>query len=256
MLTNYKDTLDKANSNSNNAFYEEPNFKNTHTILNKIWTDAEHIPNDIKSVQLINNIYSIIDLNNEKIDIIKYIEDVELVKIEGTRATFSAEKDSLKDAIPFDYGKNYDVVLKDSNGEQIPFGLNAWFIDVENGLLNFDRGIPIGYSQPFTLSFYRYIGRKADTTLLRSDGSVALSKNYSPSDDNSIATKSYVDNIKNTVDTIIENAKPNKPSTFENSDIFVNSNRMFDGYFLLSREPFKVVIEGDDVTITTEFFYN
>lgn len=255
-MANYKDDLDKANSNSNNAFYEEPNFKNTHTVLNKIWTDTEHIPEDIKSVQLVNNIYSIIDSNNNRVDIIRYIENAELVKLEGTRATFTAEKNLLKDAIPFDYGKNYDVVLKDSSDQQIPFGLNSWFIDTENGLLNFDKGIPIGYSQPFTLSFYRYEGRKANETLLRSDGSIVLSDSYSPSEDNSIATKKYVDNIKSTVNTIIENAKPNKPSTFENANIFVTSNRLFNGYFILSREPFKVAIEGDDIIITTEFFYN
>lgn len=254
-MADYKEILDKANSNSNNAFYEEPNFKNAHTALSRIWTDAEHIPEDVRSVNFIDNVYSI-TVNNEKVNIVEYLDRIELIKLEGSRASFVAEKDLLKNLIPLDFGKNYKVILKDANGEQIPFGLNSWFVDSENGVLNFDKGIPIGFQQPFNISFYRYVGRTAEKSLLRSDGSIPLDDAYYPTQEQGVATKQYVDEVREDVKTLLGNTTPQKPETFEEKDLHLTSNRMFNGNFILSREPYEVAIEGDDITITTDYFYN
>lgn len=78
--------------------------------------------------------------------------------------THSFRHDSLKNAVPFNYGDGaYNYALKTNAGAPLPFGSGDWVLDTEGGILTFyDEGAWVaGVSEilPPKITFYRYTGR-------------------------------------------------------------------------------------------------
>lgn len=251
----YKNLIGKSSTNSNLSFYEETKQVENKVSISNIWVDSKYIPSSISSSMLTNDIYSI-KINDIQYDILSYIVNCQLIKVAGTLATFSSVGNQLVDCIPYDFGQGYQFILKDSNNKIVPFGLNQWIVDGRTGQLSFNKGIPDGYSAPFYISFYRYVGRKGDETLLTSDGNVKLDSAYTPSDDASIANKKYVDGLFGSLSSLIKVYTPTKPATLKGQNITISSPRMFSGKFILSSQEYSVAIEGDNLVLTSDYFYN
>lgn len=95
----------------------------------------------------------------------KYI-DVQLKPISHNcnHAFVIADSDGkqIRNIIPYDFSDTglYNIVLKDPNGKEIPWGICDWIIDTNASLLTFNNGVPEGIDSenPPLLSFYRYVG--------------------------------------------------------------------------------------------------
>src|SRR5574344_1463804 len=86
---------------------------------------------------------------------------IALTAVANTRAVYY--NSALVDII---MGDKYPVLLYDSTGEQVPFGLNKWSVDSSNGYLSFLDGEPSGFTAPYTVTFYKYIGRTITTGMV------------------------------------------------------------------------------------------
>ena len=231
----------KPNTSSLLAWYEEEGDLKKRVDVSSIWVDADYIPNQAPDLQDGQTYFA--KINNLQIGILKYFKKSPVSKIKGTNNSFQNE--NLKDSIESSYGIGYAVKLSDTNGDVIPFGLNKWVIDAGAGTLTFIDGIPSGYAQPFYVSFYKYIGRKGNDTILLSDGQTKMLPGYKPTEDKSLVTKDYVDKNITDVSKIVEKLIPNTPSNFAGKDL-VLLNKHRSGTLLTSTSPTVDVVYTDD----------
>ena len=231
----------KPNTSSLLAWYEEEGDLKKRVDVSSIWIDADYIPN--QAPYLLNGQTYFAEINNLQIGILKYFEKSPVFKIKGTNNSFQNE--NLKDSIESSYGIGYAVKLSDARGDVIPFGLNKWVIDAGAGTLTFIDGIPSGYVQPFYVSFYKYIGRKGNNTILLSDGQTKMLPGYKPTEDKSLVTKDYVDKNITDVSKIVEKLIPNTPSNFAGKDL-VLLNKHRSGSLLTYTSPIIDVVYTND----------
>jgi len=247
--SSYKMLLQKENTDYNKAFYEENYSNGPHVNIEQLWIDSGYIPTTQPGVNE-NNEYSI-TVNGVVLKILKKYENITLTK----KSSNTYYNENLKNCILPDFGNGYLFTFK-ANGETIPFGLNKWVISVEEGLIIFLDGFPEGYSEPLTISFFKYIGRTGKEGFLLTDGSVKMSEGYSPSDDMSVVNKKYVDGIVDTVKNTVDALVPTKPSTFENYNIAMSSDsEIFTAYKITSNEEYTCTFEESNITLSIPKFY-
>ena len=248
----YKHSVDKPHTGNGIAFYEEPGRIAHRVDLDAIWTDAEYIPLDAPEVDE-DGFYSV-QVGTLKLRILQRLEDIPLDKVPGTKSTYKSV--FLKDTIFPSYGTGYSITLKDWNNEVIPFGLNQWVIDPDNGEITFLAGWPEGYQELPKISFFRYVGRKANTTFLRADGSVKMDPGYVPTKDQDIATKAYVDSMTGDVSDIVGKLVPTTPPTLDKVDLELEYDRHMIGSPWNGEEKMPVVFLGESYKINIPQFYN
>ena len=244
----------KPNTNPNLGWYEEEGSISHRISISSLWVDSDYIPLEAPT-NLIQNKYTI-TLGTVKVDVLEKIENLELTKVLGTPASFYNEL--LIDSIDPSYGSGYDIILKDKNGETLPFGLNQWVVDGESGILSFLGGVPDGYEQPFSVSFYRYIGRKGPDGLVTTDGSVPMKVGYTPTEPLQIATKKYVDQNLSAADETIKKLIPRTPVTFKDKDLEIIRDNDIRGSLLTSTDPeIQVVYDNnhEEIKIRVPTFY-
>ena len=248
----YKHTVDKPHTGNGIAFYEEPGRIAHRVDLDAIWTDAEYIPLDAPAVDK-NGFYTV-EVGSLNLRILQRLEDIPLDKVPGTKATYKSVY--LIDTIFPSYGTGYSITLTDWNGEVIPFGLNQWVIDPDNGEITFLAGWPKEYQENPRISFYRYVGRKANTTFLRADGSVSMIPGYVPTKDLDIATKEYVDKATGDVNNIVSKLVPTTPPTLDHAELTLEYDRNIIATPWNSTVKMPIVFYGDEYRINVPQFYN
>jgi hypothetical protein len=187
----YKVLEGKANTNANRSAAEEP--LPSALILNpaNIWLDAGLIPQTAPALTS-GGIFSVTFAHGVIQDVLQYFVDELLTAVSAS----SFYSPNLKDSISysFDPAGTYLYTLKDS-GNTLAFGLNSWVVDNEAGTLTFYDGIPPGISQPpqFTLTFYKYVGRKSLQGVIQANGSVQMDPSYVPTLPQDVVTQSALD---------------------------------------------------------------
>ena len=242
----YKNAIQQVpNTSSELTWYEEDGKVIPRLDADYIWQDAKYIPEEPKD----DEFYCLVGQENVCI-YKKYTLTLE--PVDGTIATFYHEK--------FNHiiiNKNYHVFLFDDMDNQIPFGLNKWTYDANNGYLSFLDGFPDGYKLPLKVTFYRYEGRFLNDTVLKHDGSVQLSDNYIPKEKQDIATKDYIDKELKKTNTIVDKIVPPVPPSLNNSIIAFECDKVFSAYDVKTGDLVKNVILPDyDFKITSPLFYN
>jgi hypothetical protein len=84
-----------SSTDSSLNFYEEAFDRKIHSRIDRFWVDSDLIPDDISSISLSNNIYSK-NKNNTTINVITKYSLVELIKIAGTKASYTTMNFSIK----------------------------------------------------------------------------------------------------------------------------------------------------------------
>ena len=233
-------------TDDNKAFYEESNSSNIHINASEIWMDYDKIPEDVNSCTFVDNLYTV-----NGIDIIEKKEHVKLTYKYGSRGNFYSA--DIKDAL---LKTNYKYQLTDANGEIIPFGLKRWHIDSYAGYVSFTEGFPTGYQEPFYIDFYKYVGRKASTEMLLKDGTISMDSEYSPVNDQDIATKNYIDQLIKTVKENYEKLTPPQPESLENKDLMLSGNS-FSAYDVKTNVYYdKVFLNNETIKITLPLSWN
>lgn len=195
----------KENTSSNLAWYEEEKHFEKAIPIESLWVDAKFIPYQAPLFEN-SNIFSI-ENNGVTINVL----EKKNVHLETKDNVLHSEE--LLDSIDHNYGKGYDVILKDANDEQVPFGLNRWIVDSSSGNISFLDGLPKGFAEPFNVTFVKYIGRKGTQGLLKTDGTAEMDNGYYPEQEQDVVTKKYVDeNITNVAD-IVDLLVPTEPAT-------------------------------------------
>lgn len=195
----------KENTSSNLAWYEEEKHFEKAIPIESLWVDAKFIPYQAPLFEN-SNIFSI-ENNGVTINVLEK-KNVHLETKDNV-----LHNEELLDSIDHNYGKGYDVILKDANDEQVPFGLNRWIVDSSSGNISFLDGLPKGFAEPFNVTFVKYIGRKGTQGLLKTDGTAEMDNDYYPEQEQDVVTKKYVDeNITNVAD-IVDLLVPTEPAT-------------------------------------------
>lgn len=251
----YKDYINEAsyknivknvpNTDSNLAWYEEDGKVIPRIDADFIWQDAKYIPEKPKD----DEFYCVI--GQENVLIYKKYTLV-LNQVENLNTTFYNEK--FNNII---VTQHYHVELFDNENNQIPFGLNKWSYDSNNGYLSFIDGFPEGYQLPLKVTFYRYEGRFLNETILKNDGSVQLSDNYEPKEKQDIATKSYIDKELKKTNNIVDKIIPPKPKTLDNVDLEFVCDKVFSAFDVKTGDFVEnVIIRDYDFKIVSPLFYN
>ena len=235
---------DKPNTSSLLAWYEENGDIKKRVDIANIWLDADKIPFDAPTLKN-GEVYKY-TVDKMDIEVLKYYEKIPLYKVNGTAASFSNEL--LINSIETSFGNGYAVALYDSHQNRVPFGLNKWVVDPCSGIVSFIENLPEGYTAPFYVSFYKYVGRTGDTGIITTDGKQTMLPGYVPTEDKSLVTKDYVDTNVTDVNSIIKKLIPNTPDTFKDKDLeFVDSHRL--GYLVTSTDPEVEVVYIDNGTV-------
>lgn len=250
----YKNSVkNKPNTSSLLSWYEENGDLKKRVDFSSIWLDADYIP--LEAPVLENGQDFKITLNNSKISVLRYYQNAPLYKLEGTNNSF--KNDLLIDSIESSYGTGYAVRLFDAFGDEIPFGLNKWVADPGSGIVTFIDGIPEGYTQPYFVTFYKYVGRRGSDGIITSDGKTTMLPGYQPTEDKSLVTKDYVDSNVTDVSAIVKKLIPNTPDTFEGRDLELVSKHR-PGSLITSTDPEVnvVYVESGDVVLRVPEFWN
>ena len=237
----------KSHTDENKAWYEE-----THEAIpiiksKDIWQDAEHIP----SVPIPQLTRYIAHIGQQDVQIYKYIEDLPLSPTDSYNSFYN------KDFVDIIDKDGYNVILK-CDGEEVPFGLNKWSYDGYNGYLTFVNGLPNGWDGQFTISFYKYTGRKLNEVNLYSDGSRQMNDGYVPQIKQDIATKQYVDSHVGKTDDVVNKLIPPEPPTLSQTylDFYAEGGEFKGSKVLNGDEVENIVFENQLVTLTSQRFYN
>lgn len=247
----YKHTLDKPNTSYNMAWYEEAGRTAHRVDIDSIWVDSLYIPTTAPEVD--DDGFYRATINNEKIKILQKCENIALDKVKGTKYTYYSPY--LIDSIIPSYGSGYEAKLTDWNGVEIPFGLNQWVIDPDSGYLTFMLGWPEGYQETPRLSFFKYVGRKANETMLLSSGIVPMDDNYNPVNDKDIATKDYVDKTVSPTDSTLQKLIPTKPANISNVDLTLDCDYIMASPWNSTTE-IPLIFYDDDWKIRIPPFYH
>lgn len=240
----------KSNTDVNLAFYEEPEASTPRVDAKAIWLDAEYIPNSPDDVVFSGDIYYK-TINGSKVGIVEKFEKAVTTKVNNRAVFYSA---SLKDCI---HNENYHLTITDANGDEIPFGLKKWTVDNSIGYLSFVEGYPTDYVMPFYVTGYRYIGRKLPEHMITTDGSQTMLPDYTPTKDQSVATKSYVDEQLSKIDVDVEKLLPPQPATIEGKDLTFICDKKFEAKDIASMETYENIVLPDyEWTIDVPEFYN
>lgn len=246
----YKNIIkNKSNTDNNLAWYEEPETVTPKIDAKSVWLDSEFIPQSPENLRWRGNLYYA-TINNISVAVVEKFSKEVLVKV-NDRAVFYSSK--LIDAIQ---DECYHIVITDTNGEEIPFGLKKWTIDGGIGYLSFTDGMP-NYEQPFYVSGYRYCGRKLPEHMITTDGRQIMLEGYSPSEDQSIATKVYVDDEIKKVTADTERMLPPTPDTFENKNLSFVCDEKFTAKDIVTMETVdNIVLSNWEWIIDIPEFYN
>jgi len=139
----FKKLMGKSSTGLSRDFFEE-GFSSRPTVLaSQIWNKSNAIPNTAPA---------------SSTGVVQKVDDLVLAAVSGLSNSF--QHDSLKDAIPFNYGDgtSYNYTLKNSANAVIPFGQNDWVVDPDAGTVTFYNGVPA--SMPPKISFFKYVGTK------------------------------------------------------------------------------------------------
>lgn len=250
--SSFKNTVKrKPSTNGNLGWYEEGSEVNPRVDSSSLWIDSDYIPLAAPDIA-VDEKYSV-KIGTTEVAVLEK-KEAKLIKVNGTSSTFSSS--DLVDSIETSFGTGYNAVLKDSGHVVVPFGLNKWVIDTISGTLTFIDGIPNGYSAPFTVVVYRYIGRKGIDGLLTTDGSHLLSSDYTPTQNKSVATKDYVDDVISKTSSIVEKLIPNTPPTFENKDLIIVSEHYNAGLATSTDDFINTMYNDGILEIKTPQFWN
>lgn len=245
----YKNTIkNKSNTDNNLAWYEEPETVTPKVDAKAIWLDSEYIP-ESPDVKWRGNFY-FTTIHKSSVAVVEKFENVQLQKV-NDRAVFYSEKliDALQD-------ENWHITIKDSNNEEIPFGLKKWTIDGGIGYLSFTDGLP-DYEQPFFVSGYRYCGRKLPEHMITTDGSQEMLPEYTPTEDQQVATKLYVDTELKKINTDVDKMLPPIPDTFDGKDLTFICDKEFKATDIKSNTEYEhVILPNYEFTIDIPEFYN
>lgn len=246
----YKNVVkNKSNTDNNLTWYEEPSTVFPKVEAKSIWLDSDYIPNSPKGLTWRGNYYYTV-INSSTVAIIEKFENIELTKV-NERAVFYSDK--LIDAIQ---NEDYHIIIKDSNNEEIPFGLKKWSIDSGVGYLSFTDGMP-DYVIPFYVSGYRYCGRKLPEHMITTDGRQEMLPEYYPEKSQQLTTKSYVDNELKKISDNVDKMIPPMPDTFEGKDLIFKCDGEFSATDIKSNIVYEHVILPDyEFTIEIPEFYN
>lgn len=243
----------KPNTSTLLAWYEENNDIKKRIDFSSIWLDADKIP--LEAPKLITGENYSVKYGNIDVDVLRYYKDIPLYKVQGTSASFYNEL--LTDSIESSFGTGYAVELTDTFGSKVPFGLNKWIADPTTGIVTFIENTPNGYSSPFYISFYRYIGRKGNNGILTTDGHQTMLPGYVPTDNKSLVTKEYVDNNVTDVSSIVKKLIPNTPPTFEKKDLEIVNKHRKGQLVTTTDEPVDVVyIEDSEIKVRVPQFWD
>lgn len=163
----FKSSQGKSSTVDTRQFFEEPRDGRQAVFTSQIWSESGDIPNTapVLAPDAISGV-------------VQYKEDLALTAVPGTTNAFSS--DDLIDAIPFNFGDgtSYNYALKDSLGSSIPFGTGDWIVDGDTGTVTFYGTVPS--NMPPTISFYKYVGTKADVGGLGGGGGAGAINWYLP----------------------------------------------------------------------------
>ena len=255
-MSEYKDFINEAsyknsihnvpNTNAQLAWFEEDGVAIPRLDADYIWQDASYIPDSPEADEYYARI------GQEKVLVYKKYTDLELTPLDGTPSTFYNEKFNHIIIKP-----NYHVTLTDANDNPVPFGLKKWTYDANNGYLSFIDGTPDGYEAPFKVTFYRYEGRFLNETVLKRDGSVQMSNEYTPENDKDIATKDYVDTTIEKTGVIVNKMTPPQPRTLEGLEPDFECEKAFSAWDASSGDLVEEVLLPDyDFKISVPMFHN
>lgn len=144
----FKKAQGKGSTNNSRQFFEEPRNGLPSIFTSQIWSQSADIPSTAPV------------LSDQQVSgVVKYWDKLSLTAVPGVSNSFYS--DDLRDAIPFNHGDgSYNYALFNSSDASIPFGLGDWIVDREAGLVTYYGSVPP--SQPPKISFYQYVGEKAD----------------------------------------------------------------------------------------------
>lgn len=247
----YKNVIKgKSNTDNNLAWYEEPETVSPKVDAKSIWLDAEYIPEEPQDASFRGNLYYK-TINGSSVAIVEKFEKAIATKINERAVLFSPK---LVDCI---HNENYHLTIVDVNGDEIPFGLKKWTIDAGVGYLSFTDGFPTQYELPFYVSGYRYVGRKLPEHMITTDGRQTMLPDYEPTEDQSVATKSYVDKRIDGLNVDVERMLPPEPPTIEGKDLTFICADKFEATDIISKETYEnVVLPHYEWTIDVPEFYN
>lgn len=247
----YKNVIKgKSNTDNNLAWYEEPETVTPRVDAKAIWLDSEFIPEDPEKVSFRGDIYYK-TINGSSVGIVERFEHQIVTKV-NDRAVFHSSY--LVDCI---HNENYHLTITDAAGDEIPFGLKKWTIDSGVGYLSFTDGMPAQYELPFYVTGYRYVGRKLPEHMITTDGRQTMLDDYVPTEDQSVATKGYVDEQIDGLNIDVERMLPPEPPTFEGKDIAFICAEKFEAKDIISMETYEnVVLPHYEWTMDIPEFYN
>lgn len=151
----------KSSTNTTRDFFEEPYNGRAAVFANQIWTESTLIPSTAPSLAA-----------DAISGVVQYKVDLVLAAVAGTTNSFYHA--SLVDCIPFNFGDGtYNYTLKDSTSAAIAFGQGDWRVDITTGVLTFYSTVPS--NMPPKITFYKYVGDKADNTSFGGGGGGSVS---------------------------------------------------------------------------------
>lgn len=246
----YKNVVkNKSHTDNNLAWYEEPGTVSPKVDAKSIWLDSEYIPESPEGLIWKGNYY-FTAINKSSVAVVEKFENVKLSKV-NERAVFYNEK--LVDVIQ---DEEWHLTLTDADGNEIPFGLKKWTIDIGVGYLSFTDGMP-DYDTPYYATGYHYCGRKLPEHMITTDGSQEMLPEYTPTEDQQVATKLYVDSEIDKLNLNVDKMLPPTPDTFESKDLTFICDKEFTATDIITKTGYEHVILPDyEFTIDIPEFYN
>ena len=172
------------NTNENSIFIENLQVQNTHSFNNPLVDTNERIPLDKQEVwidrSLIPSIPPLPDVfpGGAISGPVRGISGVLLTSLNSSPRQFKYQgtgTQQFANMVPASYFNNtYRPTLRDSKGKVVPYNPNVWVADGLLSIVEFksDTPVSLGYSPPFTIDYWQYIGPTASSW--SSGGSVNL----------------------------------------------------------------------------------
>jgi|SaaInlV_120m_DNA_3_1039746.scaffolds.fasta_scaffold00749_4 hypothetical protein len=153
----YADTGNAPGKSVSKEFYAEGVPSRPTVYSSSVWSEVDKIPVDAPAM-----------IDGEVSGVLEYFEDRTMSSMATSAKGFYLA--DLINSIPFNFGNptsgpnstGYGYTIKNSAGTQIQFGQGDWVLDTSAGILQFYDDLPNGVttSDPPTVSFYKYIGKK------------------------------------------------------------------------------------------------